>query len=86
MEDTKTFVGKDVTLEVEFSKPGQKPIWLKDGKKITSKDKQYKAITDGTKCKLVLSDADIKDTGKYKCRLEDLITEATLTVEGMSIP
>ena len=70
-----------VTLECELNKPNVPVKWLKDGEEIKPDD-HIKVLVDEYTHKLVLSDVTLDDTAKYSCVVDDVSTEANLTVEG----
>ena len=74
-----------ITLECVLSKPKQKVNWLKDGKKIDSKNKNYEVTSDGNKYRLTIKESDMKDKGKYTMKCEKLATSANVKVEGMPL-
>ena len=83
LKDIKDKESGTVTLECELSKPNATVTWLKDGEEIKPDDEHIKAVVDEYTHKLVMSDITLDDAAKYSCVVDDVSTEATLTVEGM---
>ena len=86
LEDVTVLKHETVTLTCEFTKPGQKVNWLKNGKALSIKEKARMKITaDGTKHTLVIPKSEVTDTAEFMCSLNGVKTHAKVTVKGRDI-
>ena len=70
-----------VTLECEISEEGVPVKWYRDNTVLAPSNK-YKMIDEGTIYKLVISDVDGEDEGKYAVIAKGQKSEASVFVEG----
>ena len=83
LEDVTVWKDETVTLTCEFTKPGQKVNWLKNGKALSIKEKARMKITaDGNKHTLVIPKSEVADTAEFTCSLNGVKTKAKVTVKG----
>ncbi len=69
------------TFACELSKPAKSVEWLKSGKKLAQSEK-FEMSSDGTQCKLVISQTVLKDSGQYTIKVGKQEKTAKLTVKG----
>lgn len=69
------------TFECEISKPNQKAKWFQNADEIvvgSPEWERFKPEVDGTIHRLVISDAHLDDSTKYRCVIGDKKTTGTL--------
>jgi hypothetical protein len=73
---------ESATFTCELSKPDRKDgKWQFKGEDITVSEK-FKMVTAGTKQSLIVADLTLAEQGPYTYRIEEVSTEATLTITG----
>ena len=83
LEDVSVEKSETVTLTCELSKPNQKVKWLKNGKPLTTKEKnRYKITVDGTKHTLVIPKSELEDAADFTCTVNGTKTEGKVAVIG----
>ena len=74
---------EQVTLEVEVNKPNVTLKWFKDGQDVSPEDRIDVTI-EGCVHKVHIKSAILTDEGLYKVTVGLLISEAPLTVQGIT--
>lgn len=78
LEDRKIFESQSTTFEIKATgSPKPEAKWYKDGKPIKVTDR-LKYTSSGDFFKLVLTNAQLEDTGVYKCKLSNKLGEKNL--------
>uniref|UniRef100_A0A8C3UVN8 Myosin binding protein C2 n=1 Tax=Catharus ustulatus TaxID=91951 RepID=A0A8C3UVN8_CATUS len=81
-EDQQVVVGERAVLEAEVSEEGAQVMWMKDGVELTREDAfKYRFKKDGKKHFLILNEATLEDTGRYRILTNGGEAEAELIVE-----
>ncbi|XP_071275375.1 obscurin [Agelaius tricolor] len=70
-----------IKLECEVSKEKVKPVWKKDGVKITS-SKKYEEIQSGKTLCLLIHDLEKTDAGLYTCDIGTDVAKSKVSVQG----
>jgi len=73
------------TFECEISKPNQKAKWFQNADEIIANTPEWERFTtevDGTIHRLVISNAHLDDSTKYRCVISDKQTTGSLKVKG----
>lgn len=70
-----------IKLECEVSKEKVKPVWKKDGVKITS-SKKYEEIQSGKTLCLLIHDLEKTDAGLYTCDIGTDVAKSKVNVQG----
>lgn len=70
-----------IKLECEVSKEKVKPVWKKDGVKITS-SKKYEEIQSGKTLCLLIHDLEKTDAGLYTCDIGTDVAKSKVGVQG----
>ncbi|XP_069006652.1 obscurin isoform X1 [Embiotoca jacksoni] len=66
----------------ELSKPGA-PVGWRKGRVLLKPGEKYEMKQDGRLTKLIISDVEESDAGKYTCKTKDSQSTAELTVKGL---
>lgn len=74
---------ESVTLEVEVNKPNVVLNWFKDGRNVAPDDR-INVLIEGCVHKVHIKSAVLSDEGLYKVTVGLLISEAPLTVKGIT--
>lgn len=77
----KVKVKETATFTCELSTENIKPVWLKNGKELTS-SKRIEMISEKKTHKLVIHEVTVEDKGEYTCVVGSVSTTAKLVVEG----
>uniref|UniRef100_A0A8U7MP75 Obscurin, cytoskeletal calmodulin and titin-interacting RhoGEF n=1 Tax=Corvus moneduloides TaxID=1196302 RepID=A0A8U7MP75_CORMO len=72
-----------IKLECEVSKEKVKPVWKKDGVKITS-SKKYEEIQSGKTLCLLIHDLEKTDAGLYTCDIGTDVAKSKVSVQGIT--
>ncbi|XP_074387748.1 myosin-binding protein C, fast-type [Zonotrichia albicollis] len=81
-EDQQVVVGERVVLEAEVSEEGAQVMWTKDGVELTREETfKYRFKKDGKKHFLILNEATMEDTGRYRILTNGGEAEAEVIVE-----
>ncbi|XP_078483134.1 twitchin-like [Ciona intestinalis] len=74
-------------FECVVSRRGQKVTWLKDGKPITLRGgtSRLQAVSEAKCHKLIISELEMADAGRYSVRVGDIESAADLTVAAAAI-
>lgn len=70
-----------IKLECEASKEKVKPVWKKDGVKLTS-DNKYEQIQSGKTLSLLIHDLEKTDAGLYTCDIGTDVAKSKVSVQG----
>ncbi|KAF2987667.1 hypothetical protein EK904_013941 [Melospiza melodia maxima] len=73
-----------IKLECEVSKEKVKPVWKKDGVKITS-SKKYEEIQSGKTLCLLIHDLEKADAGLYTCDIGTDVAKSKVSVQELNI-
>ncbi|XP_068862354.1 obscurin isoform X17 [Aphelocoma coerulescens] len=73
-----------IKLECEVSKEKVKPVWKKDGVKITS-SKKYEEIQSGKTLCLLIHDLEKTDAGLYTCDIGTDVAKSKVSVQELNI-
>ncbi|XP_009082964.1 PREDICTED: obscurin, partial [Acanthisitta chloris] len=73
-----------IKLECEVSKEKVKPIWKKDGVKLTSSNK-YEEIQSGKTLCLLIHDLEKTDAGLYTCDIGTDVAKSKVSVQELNI-
>ena len=77
----KVKIKETATFTCESSTENVKPVWLKNGKELTS-SKRIEMISVKKTHKLIIHEVTVEDKGEYTCVIGNVSTKATLVVEG----
>nr|XP_033817503.1 myosin-binding protein C, fast-type [Geotrypetes seraphini] len=82
LDDQQVFVGDRLELEVTVSEEGAQVMWMKDGVEMTRDDAlKYRFKKDGKKHILIINEATLEDSGRYKVMTNGGQCEADVVVE-----
>lgn len=70
-----------IKLECEVSKEKVKPVWKKDGVKLTSGNK-YEQLQSGKTLCLLIRDLEKADAGLYTCDIGTDVAKSKVSVQG----
>lgn len=70
-----------IKLECEVSKEKVKPVWKKDGVKLTPGNK-YEQIQNGKTLCLLIHDLEKTDAGLYTCDIGTDVAKSKVSVQG----
>ncbi|XP_010016327.1 PREDICTED: obscurin-like, partial [Nestor notabilis] len=73
-----------IKLECEVSKEKVKPVWKKDGVKLTS-DKKYEQTQSGKTLCLLIHDLEKTDAGLYTCDIGTDVAKSKVSVQELNI-
>ncbi|XP_023777818.1 obscurin [Cyanistes caeruleus] len=73
-----------IKLECEVSKEKVKPVWKKDGVKITS-SKKYEELQSGKTLCLIIHDLEKTDAGLYTCDIGTDVAKSKVSVQELNI-
>uniref|UniRef100_A0A672TQ42 Obscurin n=1 Tax=Strigops habroptila TaxID=2489341 RepID=A0A672TQ42_STRHB len=73
-----------IKLECEVSKEKVKPVWKKDGVKLTS-DNKYEQIQSGKTLCLLIHDLEKTDAGLYTCDIGTDVAKSKVSVQELNI-
>lgn len=79
--DTTVMEGEDLTLHCETTTPDSPVLWTKDGKMLRP-SARCQLSYDGGQAKLVITNASLQDSGRYKCEAEGASSSAIIRVHG----
>ncbi|CAE1238872.1 unnamed protein product [Acanthosepion pharaonis] len=80
LTEMKVKVKETATFTCELSTENIKPVWLKNGKELTS-SKRIEMISEKKTHKLVIHEVTVEDKGEYTCVVGSVSTTAKLVVE-----
>ena len=74
-----------IELVVEVTKPNKNAKWIRNGRNITPNDERfanrYEVISQGCIHRLVIKNAQLKDTGEFVCNIDELSEKCNLKVK-----
>lgn len=70
-----------VVLTCELSRVDFPAAWYKDGQKVEESEKLIVKV-DGRKHRLILPEAEVRDSGEFECRTEGVSAFFSVTVKG----
>ncbi|XP_063088892.1 obscurin isoform X2 [Cavia porcellus] len=82
--DTTVMEGEDLTLHCETTTPDSPVLWTKDGKMLRP-SARCQLSYDGGQAKLVITNASLQDSGRYKCEAEGASSSAIIRVHAQPV-
>ena len=82
LQDTSGKKGQACTLSCQLSVPDVEAQWFKNGRRLELKGR-YRSEVEHKVQRLLISDLEPEDQGRYSCRYQHLESSAELWVEGL---